>query len=176
MRWGRVGWRGEWWAEEGWAGKGAGRWVASRRPVSSRSGMRYGRGTKGNVSDRPSPRPPAGMNERRGTRRQGGKRLRQNDPRTQPLPRSFHRCSVPFTHLTPLSLGVNLLGHNGNSQDGRMKVLIWLCSARFSQSRFRVGSFRHFLVHLVWAARAGPSGGYGYRRMKLVQKTEKILI
>ena len=25
------------------AGKGAGRWVASRRPVSSRSGMRYGR-------------------------------------------------------------------------------------------------------------------------------------
>lgn len=62
---------------------------------------------------------------------------------------SFHRCSVPFTHLTPLSLGVNLLGHNGNSQDGRMKVLIWLCSARFSQSRFRVGSFRHFLVHLV---------------------------
>lgn len=91
----------------------------------------------------PSPRPPAGMNERRGTRRQGGKRLRQNDPRIQPLPPSFHRCSVPFTHLTPLSLGVNLLGHNGNSQDGRMKVLIWLCSARFSQSRFRVGSFRH---------------------------------
>ena len=38
------------------------------------------------------------------------------------------------------------MGHNGNSQDGRMKVLIWLCSARFSQSRFRVGSFRHFLV------------------------------
>ena len=73
----------------------------------------------------PSPRPPAGMNERRGTRRQGGKRLRQNDPRTQPLPPSFHRCSVPFTHLTPLSLGVNLLGHNGNSQDGRMKVLIY---------------------------------------------------
>lgn len=33
----------------------------------------------------PSPRPAAGMNERRGTRRQGGKRLRQNDPRTQPL-------------------------------------------------------------------------------------------
>lgn len=53
---------------------------------------------------------------------------------------SFHSL-VPFTHFQPsahsghpsvrplggvaraLSLGVNLLGHNGNSQDGRMKVL-----------------------------------------------------
>lgn len=49
--------------------------------------------------------------------------------------------SQPFTSYVPslrylasflgslryaLSLGVNLLGHNGNSQDGRMKVLIWL--------------------------------------------------
>lgn len=49
------------------------------------------------------------------------------------------RVTVPFgflmlfAHLTSflgslryaLSLGVNLLGHNGNSQDGRMKVLIF---------------------------------------------------
>ena len=31
------------WVTNGWGGLGAGRWVASRRPVSSRSGMRYGR-------------------------------------------------------------------------------------------------------------------------------------
>lgn len=30
-----------------------------------------------------------------------------------------------FARSHTLSLGVNLLGHNGNSQDGRMKVLIW---------------------------------------------------
>ena len=34
--------------------------------------------------------------------------------------------SLPIVPLGPLypSLGVNLLGHNGNSQDGRMKVLV----------------------------------------------------
>lgn len=40
----------------------------------------------------------------------------------------FFRHSLRYA----LSLGVNLLGHNGNSQDGRMKVLIWLCSRRLS--------------------------------------------
>ena len=33
----------------------------------------------------------------------------------------LHFCS---SLVSLLSLGVNLLGHNGNSQDGRMKVLI----------------------------------------------------
>ena len=32
----------------------------------------------------------------------------------------LHFCS---SLVSLLSLGVNLLGHNGNSQDGRMKVL-----------------------------------------------------
>lgn len=36
---------------------------------------------------------------------------------------SLNPFSLRFAHR-PLSLGVNLLGHNGNSQDGRMKVLI----------------------------------------------------
>ena len=36
------------------------------------------------------------------------------------------RSIATLSRLVSLSLGVNLLGHNGNSQDGRMKVLIWL--------------------------------------------------
>lgn len=41
-----------------------------------------------------------------------------------------------------LSLGVNLLGHNGNSQDGRMKVLI---PGSFGLSR--VSFPHHFVLH-----------------------------
>lgn len=40
--------------------------------------------------------------------------------------RTFPSCHVSSRYA--LSLGVNLLGHNGNSQDGRMKVLIWFRS------------------------------------------------
>lgn len=54
-----------------------------------------------------------------------------------------------------LSLGVNLLGHNGNSQDGRMKVLISRLLGLVSPS--------------VLALRLSPSlitipGGAGWRR------------
>lgn len=41
------------------------------------------------------------------------------------LPPTVHfPSSLPSSLVSLLSLGVNLLGHNGNSQDGRMKVLI----------------------------------------------------
>ena len=51
------------------------------------------------------------------------------------LPTPHHLITLSSRYA--LSLGVNLLGHNGNSQDGRMKVLIWLCSRSV---RFMSGS------------------------------------
>ena len=46
-----------------------------------------------------------------------------------------------------LSLGVNLLGHNGNSQDGRMKVLIWCGVGRVPGAGW--GQIRTFILPTV---------------------------
>lgn len=48
-----------------------------------------------------------------------------SQPLTSYVPSLRYLASFLGSLRYALSLGVNLLGHNGNSQDGRMKVLIW---------------------------------------------------
>ena len=66
----------------------------------------------------------------------------------------LHFCS---SLVSLLSLGVNLLGHNGNSQDGRMKVLIPAASVCISLSTFSrlAATRREAPVGLLPAARSG---------------------
>ena len=84
----------------------------------------------------PSPRPPAGMNERRGTRRQGGKRLRLNDPPPHLLPASRHslmiRSTSHYVHSVSRTEGEGS-GKERNEMWGGDKVV---CLSRLIHPRF----------------------------------------
>lgn len=62
-----------------------------------------------------------------------------SQPLTSGVPSLRYLASFLGSLRYALSLGVNLLGHNGNSQDGRMKVLIW----------FGVATPPHNPTHLI---------------------------